>query len=257
MKSILDFFHSTIGLPWAWSIVALTVLVRILLVPLTVRQIHSMQSLQAHAPEMKAIQQKYKGDRQKLNEELMKFYRENHINPAASCLPLLAQFPVFIALYFTLKNNTSAHHRLVAARRPQHLRQGHSALVGLRAARGLRGLAGRLDVLHGRDDGQDAAQHHDGPAARLHHRRLAVPDGPDHLLDDDEPLDGRAGPRHPPARAEDARAELRRRGRAEAELAHAAKPEAAKGNGTPPPKPAPEAGGRAAPGQAQEGRRRR
>jgi YidC/Oxa1 family membrane protein insertase len=104
MKSILDFFHSSAGLSWAWSIVALTVVVRIVLVPLTVRQIHSMQSLQAHAPEMKAIQQKYKGDRQRLNEELMKFYRENHINPAASCLPLLAQFPVFIALYLTLRH---------------------------------------------------------------------------------------------------------------------------------------------------------
>src|SRR5258705_7526194 len=65
-----------------------------------------MQSLQAHAPEMKEIQKKYKGDRAKLNEELMKFYKENHINPAASCLPLLAQFPVFIALYFTLKHGT-------------------------------------------------------------------------------------------------------------------------------------------------------
>jgi YidC/Oxa1 family membrane protein insertase len=108
MKSILDFFHGTIGLPWAWSIVALTILVRIVLVPLTVRQIHSMQSLQAHGPEMKALQQKYKGDRAKLNEELMKFYRENHINPAASCLPLLAQFPVFIALYLTLKH--FSHH---------------------------------------------------------------------------------------------------------------------------------------------------
>src|SRR3954471_19199565 len=104
MKSILDFFHLNVGLPWAWSIVALTVLVRIVLVPLTVRQIHSMQSLQRHAPEMKEIQRKYKGDRQKLNEELMKFYRENHINPAASCLPLLAQFPVFIALYFVLRD---------------------------------------------------------------------------------------------------------------------------------------------------------
>jgi YidC/Oxa1 family membrane protein insertase len=108
MKSILDFLHSSVGLPWAWSIVALTIIVRIVLVPLTVRQIHSMQSLQAHAPEMKEIQRKYKGDRAKLNEELMKFYKENHINPAASCLPLLAQFPVFIALYFTLKNGT--HH---------------------------------------------------------------------------------------------------------------------------------------------------
>jgi YidC/Oxa1 family membrane protein insertase len=107
MKGILDFFHTSVGLPWAWSIVALTVLVRIALVPLTVRQIHSMQSLQAHAPEMKAIQQKYKGDRQKLNEELMKFYKENHINPAASCLPLLAQLPIFIALYLTLKHYSS------------------------------------------------------------------------------------------------------------------------------------------------------
>jgi YidC/Oxa1 family membrane protein insertase len=108
MKSILDFFHGSVGLPWAWSIVALTVLVRIVLVPLTVKQIHSMQSLQRHAPEMKALQQRYKGDRAKLNEELMKFYKENHINPAASCLPLVAQFPVFIALYLTLKH--FSHH---------------------------------------------------------------------------------------------------------------------------------------------------
>jgi YidC/Oxa1 family membrane protein insertase len=108
MKSILDFFHGSVGLPWAWSIVALTVLVRIVLVPLTVKQIHSMQSLQRHAPEMKALQQRHKGDRAKLNEELMKFYKENHINPAASCLPLVAQFPVFIALYLTLKH--FSHH---------------------------------------------------------------------------------------------------------------------------------------------------
>ncbi len=106
MKSILDFFHASVGLPWAWSIVAVTIVVRIALVPLMVRQIHSMQALQAHAPEMKRIQQQYKGDRQKLNEELMKFYKENNINPAASCLPLVAQFPVFIALYFTLRHES-------------------------------------------------------------------------------------------------------------------------------------------------------
>jgi YidC/Oxa1 family membrane protein insertase len=108
MKGILDFFHASVGLPWAWSIVALTILVRICLVPLTVKQIHSMQSLQRHAPEMKELQKRYKGDRQKLNEELMKFYKENKINPAASCLPLVAQFPVFIALYLTLKHYS--HH---------------------------------------------------------------------------------------------------------------------------------------------------
>jgi YidC/Oxa1 family membrane protein insertase len=104
LRHVLFWLHDTIHLPWAWAIVALTVIVRIILVPLTVRQIHSMQALQRHAPEMKAIQQKYKGDKQKQNEELMKFYKENKINPAASCLPLAAQFPVFISLYYTLRH---------------------------------------------------------------------------------------------------------------------------------------------------------
>jgi YidC/Oxa1 family membrane protein insertase len=103
LRHILNGLHS-LGLTWAWSICALTVLVRMLLVPLTVKQIHSMQNMQAHAPQMKEIQRKYKGDRQKLNEELMKFYKENNINPASSCLPLLAQFPIFIGLYYTLRN---------------------------------------------------------------------------------------------------------------------------------------------------------
>jgi YidC/Oxa1 family membrane protein insertase len=101
---ILDWLHNTVHLPWAWAIVALTIMVRMALVPLTVRQIHSMQNMQRHAPEMKALQQKYKGDRQKQNEELMKFYKENNINPAASCLPMVAQLPIFFALYLLLKN---------------------------------------------------------------------------------------------------------------------------------------------------------
>jgi YidC/Oxa1 family membrane protein insertase len=104
---LLQHLHDNIGLSWGWSIVALTLIVRIALVPLMVKQIHSMQRMQAHLPEMKAIQQKYKGDRQKLNEELMKFYKENSINPAASCLPILFQFPIFIALYFVLRNFAS------------------------------------------------------------------------------------------------------------------------------------------------------
>ena len=81
-----------------------------LLVPLTIKQIHSMQSLQRHAPQMKEIQKKYKHDKQKQNEELMKFYRENNINPAASCLPMLLQLPVFIALYYTLRHFNSNFH---------------------------------------------------------------------------------------------------------------------------------------------------
>src|SRR5438477_10000259 len=103
LRHILSWLHTTVGLPWAWSIVALTVIVRMILVPLTVRQIHSMQKLQAHAPRMKEIQRKYKTDKKRQQEELMKFYRENQINPAASCLPLVAQLPVFFALYFVLR----------------------------------------------------------------------------------------------------------------------------------------------------------
>jgi len=103
-RHALNWLHFSVHLPWAWSIVALTVIVRMLLVPLTVKQIHSMQNLQRFAPQMKEIQKKYKSDKQKQNEELMKFYRENQINPAASCLPMLLQFPVFIALYYALRN---------------------------------------------------------------------------------------------------------------------------------------------------------
>ncbi|HEX3256260.1 MAG TPA: YidC/Oxa1 family membrane protein insertase [Gaiellaceae bacterium] len=104
MRNALEWIHSTLGLPWAWAIIVLTLMVRIVIVPLTVKQIRSMQHLQAHAPELKALQQKYKHDKQRMNEEVMKFYRENKINPAASCLPILIQIPVFISLYYVLRN---------------------------------------------------------------------------------------------------------------------------------------------------------
>jgi YidC/Oxa1 family membrane protein insertase len=104
LTALLEWLHASVGLTWAWSIVALTIIVRTLLLPLTVRQIRSMQRLQRHAPEMKAIQQRYKNDRPKQQEELMKFYRENKINPASSCLPILFQIPVFLSLFFVLKN---------------------------------------------------------------------------------------------------------------------------------------------------------
>src|ERR1700690_401685 len=104
MQSILDFFHTSVGLPWAWSIVALTILARLAIVPLMVKQIHSMQAIQKHGPQIKELQKKYKGDPAKMNEEDSKFYKENNINPAASCLPMLIQLPVFFALYLTLKH---------------------------------------------------------------------------------------------------------------------------------------------------------
>ena len=104
LTALLEWLHGSAGFTWAWSIVVLTVIVRTFLLPLTVRQIHSMQRLQRHAPEMKAIQERYKGDRPKQQEELMKFYKENKINPAASCLPIVFQIPIFIALFFVLKD---------------------------------------------------------------------------------------------------------------------------------------------------------
>jgi len=103
---LLRSLHHDLHLPWAWAIVGTTLIVRIVLVPLTVRQIHSMQALQRHAPEMKEIQRKYKGDKQKQQEEMMKFYKENNVNPFASCLPFAAQLPVFISLYEVLKHFT-------------------------------------------------------------------------------------------------------------------------------------------------------
>src|SRR5207244_11659350 len=80
-----------------------TILVRLVLIPLTSKQIRSMSAMQRLQPELKKLQTKYKGDRQKMNEELMKLYREHGVNPLGGCFPLLMQLPVFIALYSVLR----------------------------------------------------------------------------------------------------------------------------------------------------------
>jgi YidC/Oxa1 family membrane protein insertase len=84
------------------TIILLTVIVRLLLFPLTIKQTRSMREMQMIQPEIKKLQAKYKGNRQKLNEEMMKLYKEHNVNPFGGCLPLLLQFPVFIALYRVL-----------------------------------------------------------------------------------------------------------------------------------------------------------
>jgi YidC/Oxa1 family membrane protein insertase len=89
--------------------VGLTVVVRAVMVPLTVKQFHSMQRLQQHMPRMKEIQEKYKDDKQRQQQELMKFYQENKINPFASCLPLVLQLPVFISLFYMLRTDLKKH----------------------------------------------------------------------------------------------------------------------------------------------------
>jgi len=87
------------------AIVALTISVRTLLLPLTLKQAKSMQRLAQLSPQIKALQARYKDDKQRMNEEMMKFYRENKVNPLSSCLPLVAQFPVFISLYYMLRTD--------------------------------------------------------------------------------------------------------------------------------------------------------
>jgi YidC/Oxa1 family membrane protein insertase len=99
----LEWLHTSLGLPWGIAIVVLTVLVRIAILPLVIRQIHSMQRLQLVMPELKAIQTRYKHDKAKQQQEMMTFYRENKVNPAASCLPVLFQIPVFIGLFYVLR----------------------------------------------------------------------------------------------------------------------------------------------------------
>src|SRR5947199_8137904 len=89
------------------AIILLTVAVRLVLYPLTVKQTKSMQAMQRLQPEIKRLQQKYKGDKQKLNEEMMKFYKENQVNPLAGCLPLLLQMPLFIVLYRLIHDLTT------------------------------------------------------------------------------------------------------------------------------------------------------
>ncbi|MDQ4071760.1 MAG: YidC/Oxa1 family membrane protein insertase [Actinomycetota bacterium] len=102
--AILRFWHDTAGLGWGLSIVMLTVVVRIAILPLTYKGVKGMQNMQRLAPEMKKLQERYKDDKQRLNEEMMKFYQEHGFNPASSCLPLLLQIPFFISLFYLLRD---------------------------------------------------------------------------------------------------------------------------------------------------------
>ena len=95
-------FGATSGVTWSVSIIGLVVMIRTLLIPLFVRQIKSQRALTALQPEMKKIQQRYKDDRQKQSEEMMKLYKEHKTNPLASCFPILAQAPIFFALFQVL-----------------------------------------------------------------------------------------------------------------------------------------------------------
>jgi YidC/Oxa1 family membrane protein insertase len=102
-NGLLQFFHNHASLSWGFSIIALTITVRALLIPLTYKQLKGMRAMQALQPQIKEIQAKYKNDKQRMQQEMMNFYKENKVNPFASCIPLVAQLPVFITLFYVLR----------------------------------------------------------------------------------------------------------------------------------------------------------
>ncbi len=123
-EEVIKFFHSTIGGSWGWSIILLTVAIRVVLLPLTVKQFHSMQKLQRLTPEIKRLQAKYKQDKQRQQQEMMKLYQEHGVNPFSSCLPFVVQIPVLYALYFMLRSSLRAD--ICPQRQPgAHLVNGH------------------------------------------------------------------------------------------------------------------------------------
>ena len=106
--AVLGFWHDLIGNfegSWGVAIILLTFTVRIVILPLTFKGVKSMQRLQLLQPEIKRIQERYKDDRQRMNQEVMAFYQREKVNPLGSCLPLLLQIPFFIALFYLLRSD--------------------------------------------------------------------------------------------------------------------------------------------------------
>ena len=99
--AVLKFWYGLLG-SWGLSIIFLTFTVRLAILPLTFKGVKSMQRLQQLQPEMKRLQERYKDDKQRMNQELMKFYQENKVNPLGSCLPLILQIPFFMSLFYLL-----------------------------------------------------------------------------------------------------------------------------------------------------------
>jgi YidC/Oxa1 family membrane protein insertase len=108
-QAILVAIHSVIGSSWGWSIIGLTLIVRTVTLPLTIRQFKGMAQLRAHAPELEKIKKRYPDDKKRQQEETMKYYKEAGVNPLASCLPLLLQIPVFISLVYMLRTDLKKH----------------------------------------------------------------------------------------------------------------------------------------------------
>ena len=104
-NDVLIWFHDTVGLSWGLAIIALTFLIRILILPLSIKQIRSMREMSALQPQLKEIQERYKDDRERLQREMMKLYQDHGVNPLASCFPLLLQLPFFIGILYCLRSD--------------------------------------------------------------------------------------------------------------------------------------------------------
>jgi YidC/Oxa1 family membrane protein insertase len=100
--AVLSTFYSVVH-SFGLAIILLTIAVRVVLLPLSIKQTRSMREMQRIQPEVKKLQAKYKGNRQKLNEEMMKLYKEHNVNPLGGCFPLLAQFPILIGLFYVIR----------------------------------------------------------------------------------------------------------------------------------------------------------
>lgn len=103
LGQVLLFFHQDLGAPWWLSIAMLTIVLRTLLFPLTVKQVKSMRAMQDLRPEMDRIRAQYRDNRQRQQEELMKLYQERSINPLGGCLPIVVQMPVFIGIFYVIR----------------------------------------------------------------------------------------------------------------------------------------------------------
>src|SRR3954454_21665059 len=115
-EAILNVFHDDIGLGWGLAIIALTLLIRSLLLPLTLKQLRSMYRMAEFTPEIKTLRDKHGSDPQRLQRETLAFYKENRINPLGSVLPAVAQLPVFLSLYYLLR--TDLRHDICPAINP-------------------------------------------------------------------------------------------------------------------------------------------
>src|SRR5262245_36201178 len=105
-NDVIKWLHNDVGITWGLGIVLITWLSRLVVLPFTLRSMHGMREMQALQPHLKEIQEKYKDDRQRMQREQMALFQEHGVNPLSACLPLVFQFPVFIALYALLRSGT-------------------------------------------------------------------------------------------------------------------------------------------------------